>query len=316
MQFSRVMTRVLTAGGLGALNLSVTAHAFAENRNGPTDGSFGLQRSVTPVMDFIGKFYHWGLLPLMVGIVATVTLLLLFIMIRFREKANPIPSKTTHHVGLELAWTLIPVVILFCLAIPGLKGLYFMDVVQDEEMTIKVTGNTWYWEYSYPDLLDKVDTITSTIVDIPMEEKHGANGKGLTHAQIVKIIEARPAGEPRLNGRPYLLSTDAPLVVPVDTTIKVLVTSNTNTHAFSVPQFGVKIDAVPGRINETWFKVKEEGTFNGQCSEICGVNHSFMPIEVKVVSKEAFKAWVDNGGVFPAKYSQLNLGGTKTAALK
>ena len=144
-----------------------------------------------------------------------------------------------------------------------------------------------------------------------MEDKFG-----LSHAEIIKIIDARPADEPRLDGGPYLLSTDAPLVVPVNTTIKVLVTSNTNTHAFAVPQFGVKIDAVPGRINETWFKVTEEGTFNGQCSEICGVNHGFMPIEVNVVSKEAFKAWVANGGSFPTQYSDISVGGSTTATPK
>ena len=299
-------------GGLGALTfLGLAGSAFARTENGPTNGSWDLQRSVTPVMDFVTKFYDWGLLPVMVGIVVMVTVLMLYIMVRFREKANPEPSKTTHHTGLEVAWTLIPVLILFCLAIPGMKGLYFMDVVQNEEMTIKVTGNTWNWEYAYPDHADKVDPFISNIVDIPMDEK-----LGLSHAQIIKIIDARPAGEPRLDGRPYLLSTDAPLVVPVDTTIKVIVTSNTNTHAFAVPQFGVKIDAVPGRINETWFKVREEGTFNGQCSEICGVNHSFMPIEVKVVSKQAFKAWVANGGAFSNQYSDISASGIKTAAPK
>ena len=305
--------------GLALFAMSAAGSAFAQsNKNGPTDGDIGFQRSVTPVMDAITSFNNYWLVPIMVGIVVLVTVLMAYIMVKFREKANPEPSKTSHNTGLEVAWTLIPVIILMVLAVPSMKLLYFADVVPEAGLVVKATGNTWNWEYSYPDYEDKVDGYVSNIVDIAHNEKNDGNGTILTHEQIIAKINARAAGEPRLDGRPYLLATDAPLVVPVDTIVKVLVTSNNNIHAFAVPQFGVKIDAVPGRINETWFKVKagEIGTYYGQCSEICGVNHAFMPIEVKVVSKADFGRWVENGGSFTATYSQNLKSGIKTAALK
>ncbi|PHR61688.1 MAG: cytochrome c oxidase subunit II [Robiginitomaculum sp.] len=323
MRFSPFMK----ASGLAIATLSFSAltcvgTAFAEsNKDGPTDGDIGFQRAVTPVMEAITGFNNFWLVPIMVGIVVLVTVLMGYIMIRFREKANPEAQKFSHHTGLEVAWTLIPVVILMCLAVPSMKLLYFADVVPEAGLVVKATGNTWNWEYSYPDYEDKVDSFVSNIVDIPHTEKRTEAGEALSHKQIIAQIEARPADQPRLNGRPYLMATDAALVVPVDTIVKVLVTSNNNLHAFAVPQFGVKIDAVPGRINETWFKVNvgEEGTYYGQCSEICGVNHAFMPIEVKVVSKAEFKRWVANGGSFTAQYSQNTIqnkivGGMQTAA--
>ena len=305
--------RYISSVGMSGTALSWAAMAFAANKNGPTDGDLGMQRAVTPVMESIVSFNNHWLMPIMIGIVALVTILLLFVMVRFREKANPVPSKTTHNSWLEVAWTLVPVIILMAIAVPSIKLLYYEDVIPKADMVLKVTGDTWHWEYTYMDY-ENVDTLISNIVDIPVEEK-----QGLTHAQIVKKIEARPADEPHLNGRPYLLATDAPLVVPVDTTVKVIVTSNNNIHSFAVPQFGIKIDAVPGRLNETWFKVNkgEEGqTFYGQCSEICGINHSFMPVEVKVVSKAEFKRWVANGGSFGTQVSQNTTGAVTTVAAK
>lgn len=178
----------------------------------------------------------------------------------------------------------MPIIILVVMAVPSMKLLYLQDALPETEMTIKVTGNTWSWEYAYPDFEDKVE------------------------AYISNPVEKEEAGDL------YLLKTDAPLVVPVDTKIKVLVTSSNNLHAFAVPAFGVKMDAVPGRINETWFEVLpgKEGTYFGQCSELCGINHYKMPIEVEVVSKEAFKTWVANGGAFRQVASLA--GGTATAA--
>ncbi len=307
MRISRLAVLAGAAcAGLATSGLVTSNLAFASSKNGPTDGDLGFQRSVTPVMDAITSFNNYWLVPIMISIVVLVTILLLYIMVRFREKANPVPSKTTHHVGLEVTWTLIPVFILAVLAYPSMKLLYFQDVIPESELVVKVTGDTWNWEYSYPDY-DNIDPYVSSIVDIPLAEK-----KGLSHAQIIAKIEARPEGEPRLNGRPYLLASDAPLVVPVDTVVKVLVTSNSNMHAFAVPQFGVKIDAIPGRINETWFKVHagEEGTYYGQCSEICGINHAFMPIEVMVVGKDEFKRWAANGGSFATQISQNTGNGT------
>lgn len=312
-------TPFIKASGLFLLATSVASSAFASGtHDGPKDGGIGLQRSVTPVMDAVTAFNNYWLVPIMIGIVVLVTVLMLYIMVRFREKANPEPSKTSHNTMLEVVWTLVPVIILMILAVPSMKLLYFQDVVPEAELVVKATGNTWNWEYAYPDHEDTVDSYISNIVDIEMSAKRGADGKGLSHEQIKAIINARPADEPRLDGRPYLLATDAPLVVPVDTVVKVLVTSNNNIHAFAVPQFGIKIDAVPGRVNETWFKVKsgELGTYYGQCSEICGVNHAFMPIEVKVVSKADFQKWISNGGSFIALDSNNTASGLKAATLK
>ncbi len=296
------------------MGLASAATAFAEGKNGPTDGGLGLQRSVTPVMDSISNITNYWIVPLMVVIVLFVLVLMAVILVKFRAKANPNPSKTSHNSVLEVVWTLVPVIILVVLVIPSMKLLYYQDVIPEAGLVVKVTGNTWNWEYAYPDH-ENVDPYISSIVDISNEEKFG-----LSHAQIITKIDARPADEPRLDGRPYLFASDAPLVVPVDTVVKVLVTSNNNIHAFSVAQFGIKIDAIPGKINETWFKVHagEEGTYYGQCSEICGVNHSFMPIEVMVVSKVKFENWLANDGQFSAQYaSTQNINGAvQTAAAK
>ena len=297
------ISRLALSSALTFTGLVAAVSAFASNKNGPTDGEIGLQRAVTPVMESLTSFNNYWLVPIMVLITLLVTVLMVFILVKFRASKNPNPSKTSHNTMLEVVWTLVPVVILMAMAVPSMKLLYFQDVIPEAELVVKVTGNTWNWEYSYPDH-ENIDPYISNIVDIPNEEKFG-----LSHAQIIEKIEARPASEPRLNGRPYLLASDAALVVPVDTVVKVLVTSNNNIHAFAVPQFGIKIDAIPGRINETWFKVNagEEGqTFYGQCSEICGVNHSFMPIEIMVVSKAKFANWLANDGQFSTQYSQNN----------
>ena len=251
--------------------------------NKPTDGGWWLQDAATPVMVELTELHN-----IVFWIITAITLFVMvmmgYIMFRYSEKRNPVPSKTTHHVGLEVAWTIIPIIILVFMAAPSIKLLYLQDALPETEMTIKVTGNTWSWEYAYPDFEDQVEAYISNPSDVVKE------------------------GDPL-----YLLKTDAPLVVPVDTKIKVLVTSSNNLHAFAVPAFGVKMDAVPGRINETWFEVLpgKEGTYFGQCSELCGVNHYKMPIEVEVVSKDAFKSWVANGGQFK-QVASLS-GGSATA---
>jgi len=260
--------------------LAMTSTAFA---NKPTDGGLWLQEAATPVMVELTKlhdFVFW----IITAITVFVMVLMGYIMFRFSEKRNPVPSKTTHHVGLEIAWTIIPVIILLVMVVPSMKLLYMQDALPETEMTIKVTGNTWNWEYAYPDFEDQVESFISN------------------------PVEKADAGDL------YLLKTDAPLVVPVETKIKVLVTSSNNLHAFAVPAFGVKMDAVPGRINETWFEVLpgKEGTYFGQCSELCGVNHYKMPIEVEVVSKDEFARWVANGGSFK-KLASVS-GGTAVAA--
>ena len=270
--------RLILAASAAFFALSSTALA-----NKPTDGGWWLQEAATPVMVELTKLHNF-VFWIITAITIFVMVLMGWIMFRYSEKRNPVPSKTTHHVGLEIAWTIAPVIILLIMVVPSMKLLYMQDALPETEMTIKVTGNTWNWEYAYPDFEDQVEAFISNPV-----EKEDAGGL-------------------------YLLKTDAPLVVPVNTKIKVLVTSSNNLHAFAVPAFGVKMDAVPGRINETWFEVLpgKEGTYFGQCSELCGVNHYKMPIEVEVVSKAAFKTWVANGGAF--KQVASIGGGTATAA--
>ncbi len=255
----------------------------------PADGlsGFYLQASATPVMDDLVSVYNL-VTYIIAGIVAFVLGLMAFIMIRFREKANPVPSKTSHHVGLEVAWTIIPVLILLVIAVPSMNLLYKQDVIKDTEVTVKAIGNTWNWSYIYPDH-ENVEEIISN----PLDETQS-----------------------KAQGKPYLLATDAALVVPVDTNVKVLVTSVNNMHAWTVPSFGIKMDAVPGIINETWFRATREGTFYGQCSEICGIKHYYMPIEVKVVSKAEYAKWIANDGAFTSSVAENNLSSVPSAAQK
>lgn len=267
--------------------LMASASAFA---SGPKNGGIGFQESVTPVMDKLVHFHNVWLMPIIIVITLFVVILMGYIMWRFSEKRNPVPSKTTHNVLLEVVWTIFPVVILLFMVVPSMQLLYFQDVIPESDMTIKVTGNTWNWEYAYV----------------------GADYEGV-ESFVSNMLEKEDA---IAAGKPYLLGTDAALVVPVDTTVRVLVTSSNNLHSFAVPSFGIKMDAVPGRINQTWFKVNagKTGTYYGQCSELCGIKHSMMPIEVKVVEKDVFKRWVANGGAFPGQTAENTVIGAATSA--
>lgn len=236
----------------------------------PTPWAIGLQQGVTPVKEKMHFFHDALLLPIITVISLFVLALMMYVAFRFRASKNPTPSRTTHNTMLEVIWTLVPVIILVVIVIPSMKMLYFADRTHNPEMTLKVTGYQWYWGYEYPD--HKIEEFT---------------------ANMIKEEELQP-------GQPRLLATDNEVVVPVDTDIRVLVTANDVLHSWAMPAFGVKTDAVPGRTNETWMRVEREGTYYGQCSEICGVNHSFMPIQVRAVSKEAFAAWVaEKGGSMP-----------------
>ncbi|MGB0907931.1 MAG: cytochrome c oxidase subunit II [Maricaulaceae bacterium] len=266
-----------------------SAAAYAADYNGPVDGAIGFQEAATPVMERIVSFHNGMIMPIITFITLFVVILMGYIMFRFSEKRNPEPSKTTHHVGLEVVWTIAPVLILLALVVPSMQLLYMQDDLPETDMTIKVTGNTWNWEYAYPDH-PNVESFVSNMLD---------------------------EDDAKAAGKPYLLGADAPLVVPVDTPIKVLITSSNNLHSFAVPAFGVKMDAIPGRINETWFRVNpgKEGTFYGQCSELCGIKHSMMPIEIKVVSKSDFAAWVANDGAFANQLAEnITMNGAAIAA--
>lgn len=231
---------------------------------GPELWEINLQPAATPTMARITSFHNM-LVYIITGITAFVILLLLFIFARFNAHVNKTPSKTTHNTMLEVVWTVVPIIILIMIAVPSMKLLYYGDRTANPEMTVKITGYQWYWGYEYPDY------------------------EGLTfNSYMIPSKDIDPA-----KGQKRLLSADTQLVLPVDTNIQILVTAADVIHAFAMPAFGVKIDAVPGRINETWARIEKEGSYYGQCSELCGKDHAFMPIEVRAVSKEEFKEWLE-----------------------
>lgn len=234
----------------------------------PSPWEMGLQAPATPVADDL-HFLHNIVLNATITIITLFVLaLLVIVIVKFNRKANPNPSKTTHHTGLEIAWTLIPVLILVVLAVPSWKLLYKQDRAVDADMTIKATGNQWYWTFEYQDVLD-------------------ADGEPLTFDAIMIPEDELAPGQPRL------LAVDNNVVVPVGAKVRVLVTAADVIHAITVPSFGFKTDAVPGRVNETWFQVHEgkEGVYYGQCSELCGKDHAYMPLAVEAVSPEVYEAW-------------------------
>ena len=235
----------------------------------PVPGGLGLQEAASPMKEKMHHFHDVLLMPIITGISLFVLALLIVVVVRFNSKTNPVPSKTTHNTLLEVIWTLVPVLILVVVVIPSMKMLYFVDRTTEAEMTLKAIGNQWYWSYEYPD--NNISFNANIVAD-----------------KDIKGDQVR------------LLSTDNAVVLPVDTNIKILTAATDVIHSWAVPAFGVKMDAVPGRINETWVRIDKEGTFYGQCSQLCGQNHAYMPIEVKAVSKEAFAAWVKKqGGKMP-----------------
>ncbi|HAQ35376.1 MAG: cytochrome c oxidase subunit II [Maricaulis sp.] len=240
---------------------TATAGALAQTGQ-PHDAGVNLQRAATPMMERITDF-HTLVLVIVTLIVLVVTALLIYVMVRFRAKANPEPSQFSHNTLIEVIWTAVPVLILFIIAIPSFRLLYFNDVVPEADMTIKVTGYQWYWGYEYPD-----------------------QGIGEYLSNMIPDDEIDPAA-----GQVRLLSVDYPMVIPVDTVVRVQVTAADVIHAYAMPAFGVKIDAVPGRLNETWIEATETGVFYGQCSELCGQFHAFMPIEIHVVSQDVYEQW-------------------------
>lgn len=219
-----------------------------------------LQPAATPLQARLIAF-HDMLLAISIAICVLVFALLAFIVYRFRASKNPVPSKVSHNTLLEICWTVIPVIILILIAIPSFQLLYYLDRTDKAEITIKAIGHQWYWEYQYPD-----HNITFTSNMIPENE-------------------LKP-------GQPRLLEVDNRVVLPVDTNVRVLTTATDVLHAWAMPSFGVKKDANPGHTNESWFRVEHEGVFYGQCSEICGINHAYMPIAVEIVSKERFAEWL------------------------
>lgn len=236
----------------------------------PEPWGMSFQDAATQVMSHIQWFETFTLIIITV-IVLFVLGLMIYVGWRFSEKRNPTPSKTTHHFMLEVAWTVVPIIILVVIAIPSFRLLFEEATIPPSDMTIKVTGYQWYWGYEYPDNGD-VDFLQIMLSD----------------AERLEMMEQTGGTEADY---PRLLAVDNAVVVPVDTTVRLQVTAADVLHAFAMPAFGVKMDAVPGRLNETWFRAEREGMFYGQCSELCGTDHAFMPIAVQVVSAEQFDAW-------------------------
>ena len=253
---------------LGLLSLCMLPSAALAAQ--PKPWQLGFQDAATDNMAQITSFNDF-LLVLMAAITLIVLGLMVYVMLRFNAKTNPEPSKTTHNTLVEVVWTVVPILILVIIAIPSFRLLYYQRVLPEADMTIKATGYQWYWGYEYPD--------------------HG----GFAFDSLMLNDDER-------GDQPRLLATDTAMVVPVNATVRVVVTGADVLHSWAMPAFGVKMDAVPGRLNETWFRAEQTGTFYGQCSELCGVRHAFMPIRVEVVEQEEFASWVEEA---KAEYAQL-----------
>jgi len=249
------------------LSIFTVSSAYA---NQPKDWQLGFQDPASDGMRDIVNFHNNLLLPIIIAISVFVLFLMVYACIRFRASRNPNPSKTTHNVTVEILWTLIPCLILIVMAVPSFKILYKQDTIPKADVTVKAIGYQWYWGYEYPD------------ENIIFESY---------------MIETKDLKE----NQPRLLAVDNEVVVPVNKVVKVLITANDVLHAWALPSFGVKRDAVPGRINETWFKAEKVGTYYGQCSELCGIKHAFMPITVRVVSEKDYAEWLTGAKIKFAK---------------
>ncbi len=227
----------------------------------PEPWQMNLQAPASPTMERIYGL-HTYITVVMIAVVLLVTALLGWCIWRYNHRRNPVPSRTSHHTLLEIAWTAVPVLILVTIAIPSFRLLYFMDRTEEADMTLKIIGHQWYWSFEYPD-----------------------------HGDVA--IDSFMKGDDDLeDGEPRLLAVDNVIVLPVDANIRLLVTAEDVIHSFAMPALGLKTDAVPGRLNETWVRIEQPGMYYGQCSELCGVNHAFMPAAIRAVPREEFDAWM------------------------
>ncbi|MBS0334377.1 MAG: cytochrome c oxidase subunit II [Proteobacteria bacterium] len=280
--------RALTSGiAAGALTAFWGVSAAAEELIGqPTDKAIGMVAGVTPLKKEAIFFHNAILLPIITGIVVFVFILLAICILRYNKKRNPVPAKWSHNTPLEVIWTLVPVLILVVIAVFSFRLLFAYHDMPKPDLTVKATGYQWYWGYEYPN--QKIPEFVSNIL---------------------------PEDKAKAAGVPYRLATTAPLVVPQGKVVQVLTTGADVIHSWAVPSFGVIMDAVPGRVNSTWFKVDRIGTYYGSCRELCGTDHAFMPIEVKVVSQADFDAWVASkkGPAAPAAAPEATPAGGQTA---
>lgn len=260
------MARGLAAAGIAVFaGLGGMTAALAAGTGRPEPWQIAMQTPVTPVARELHGF-HTEVMWIITLITLFVLALLVIVVVRFNERANPTPSKTSHNTAIEIAWTIVPVLILILIAIPSFRLLRNQLIIPQADMTIKAIGNAWYWSYEYP------------------ADASGAAGFKFD-ANLIEEKDLKP-------GQLRLLATDNDVVVPVNKVVRVQVTSADVLHAFAMPSFGLKMDAVPGRLNETWFKAEREGTYHGQCSELCGQRHAYMPITIRVVSEADYAAWL------------------------
>lgn len=257
------MIRFIKLAGIAAALLAGLSAIAEAGLGQPSKWQYDFQEAASPIMETIHSF-HLFVTILAFVIALFVLFLIIYVAVRFNERANPVPSKTTHHTMLEVAWTVIPALILIAIAVPSFRLLFDQLTIPPADVTVKATGTAqWSWTYTYPD--------------------HG----GFQFDSNMIEEKDLKAGQLRL------LSVDNEMVVPVNKIVRVQVTAEGIIHAFAMPSFGIKIDAVPGRLNETWFKATKEGMFHGQCSELCGRNHAFMPIVIRVVNDQQFNAWIE-----------------------
>lgn len=256
--------------------LAAAGSAFADQ---PYPWQIDLQPAASAVAEQVREF-NYLISVIIVAISVFVLALMAYIAWRFNAKRNPVPSKRAHNTVLEVLWTALPVLILVVIAVPSLKLLYVMDRNPKAEMTIKAVGHQWYWSYVYPDH----DDFTFDSIMVPDDQ-------------------LQP-------GQPRLLAVDNEVVLPIETDVRILITSEDVIHSWAVPSFGIKTDAVPGRVNETWVRIRREGTYYGQCSELCGVNHGYMPIAIRAVSRQAFDEWT---AAAKEKFARADGGVTRVA---
>jgi cytochrome c oxidase subunit 2 len=246
-------------GGAAAFAGWGASGAFAQ---APRSWEIGFQPAASPIMERIESFHNM-LLIIITLIVLFVVGLMIWAMIRYNEGRNPVPSRTSHNATIEVLWTVVPVLILVMIAIPSFRLLYAQNSFPKADLTIKAIGHQWYWSYEYPD-----------------------QGNLTFDSYLVEDSDLKP-------GQPRLLTVDNEVVVPVHKVVYILTTGSDVIHSWTIPAFGVKMDAIPGRVNSTWFVAEKTGVYHGQCSELCGSRHAYMPITVRVVSEEDYKKWIE-----------------------
>jgi cytochrome c oxidase subunit 2 len=273
---------------------AVTTALFSGTAFGAPNGAPGQMNLSAPASNKMAEivWFHNYLLILITAISLFVLALLLYACWRYAEKRNPVPSRLTHHAGLEVAWTIIPVLILVVIAIPSFRLLRDQLVIPPSDVTLKITGKQWFWTWEYP-----------------------KDGGGFTFDQIMlddkQRLELINSGKAQAQDVPRLLAVDNEAVIPVNKVVRLQVTAGDVIHKFAMPAFGLKLDAIPGRLNELWFKAEREGVFYGQCSHVCGENHAFMPIAIRVVSEERYAAWLAEA---QKKFASRDGATTKVAA--